>query len=291
MLEAAGIRSGSVTEGAQHVLIVRSDDAERAGAEIAKYAAENRGWPQRPAAPLHPIARGRDAAIVYVIALTAAYVAQRTGSYGFDWSAAGCADAGAIRAGAWWRSLTALMLHADVLHLAGNALFGALFGVMLAQSVGVGWTWLAFAITGGLGNEINAWIQAPAHVSIGGSTAVFGMLGTQVAYEWMRRRQLRYGRWRRFAPMVMGLALLAWLGGGGTPADPSRLHGPLEDYDVVIRKIDVGAHLLGFAVGVVCGVLLGWPERPLLPGRHTQAGIAACAVVLMIAAWILAFRM
>src|SRR4051812_44208308 len=64
VLEAVGISSGVVREGGSHVLIVRAEDAERARAEVAKYAAENRGWPHRPEEPLHPLARGRDAAIV-----------------------------------------------------------------------------------------------------------------------------------------------------------------------------------------------------------------------------------
>jgi membrane associated rhomboid family serine protease len=40
--------------------------------------------------------------------------------------------------------VTALGLHLDLLHLAGNLAFGTVFGVMLAQSIGFGLAWLTF---------------------------------------------------------------------------------------------------------------------------------------------------
>lgn len=282
VLESAGIASDRFRDGDRHVLLVRPEDAERARAEIAKYDVENRGWPSPPpAAPAHAIAQGRDAAIVYGVLLLAAFLAQHTVLFDRDWSAAGWADAGLIREGAWWRSVTALTLHADALHVAGNVVFGALFGVMLAQSIGFGWAWLCFVVTGGLANAANAWIQSPSHVSIGASTGVFGLLGAQVAYEWVRRRQLRHGPLRRWAPLIMGLALLAWLGGSGA-------EDRLGDLDVITRKVDVGAHVAGFAVGVLLGAGLGWSARRLPASFGAQLALAGAACGLVVLAWILA---
>ena len=38
---------------------------------------------------------------------------------------------GRVTGGEWWRAVTALFLHADALHLAGNVIFGAAFGYRL----------------------------------------------------------------------------------------------------------------------------------------------------------------
>jgi membrane associated rhomboid family serine protease len=289
VLEAVGVSSGTARSGAEHIVIVRLEDVVRARTELAKYLSENRGWPKQPAVP-PPISRGFEAAALFVVLLGLAYWTQAQEAFGLDWWAAGCADASLIRNGAWWRSLTALTLHADVLHLAGNALFGALFGVMLSQSVGSGTAWLAFVVTGAIGNWANAWVQAPSHTSIGASTAVFGMLGVQVAHDWMRRKQLHYSRWRRWAPLVIGVALLAWLGGGAERVDPSDLSKKLIDLDVPIHRIDVGAHVSGFAAGLGLGTLLGRGKSVFASGRAAQASIAVLAVVAMALAWVVAFR-
>ena len=42
-----------------------------------------------------------------------------------------------------WRAVTALTLHSDLAHLAGNAFFGGVFGVLLAQILGGGLAWIA----------------------------------------------------------------------------------------------------------------------------------------------------
>lgn len=287
VLQAVGIPSGTAHNGQDHVLVVRMVDAERAQAEIARYDSENRGWPPREAAPA-PISLGVHAAIVYGGLLAFAYVCEVQQSFGLDWGGAGAARAERITSGEWWRSLTALTLHADLQHIAGNIVFGALFAVILSQSVGVGVAWWAFVITGGLGNALNAFVQDPAHTSIGASTAVFGLLGVQAAYEWMRRRELRYQGWRRWAPLVMGAALLAWLGTGGQSVDPHDMPRGLQDLDANVRRIDILAHVFGFAVGIAAGTALGWIPRRLLQAKWQNA-LAAAAPLALAAAWWLAF--
>ena len=38
-----------------------------------------------------------------------------------------------LREGQWWRSITALTLHQDAAHLAGNLAMGAMYGWMVSQ--------------------------------------------------------------------------------------------------------------------------------------------------------------
>jgi membrane associated rhomboid family serine protease len=289
VLEALGIPNGIGEALGTHVVLVRVEDAARARSELARFVGENQPAPSlgETAAPLGP---SLVAAAVWILVLVAFDVAVRRGAFGDHGWRAGVADAASIRAGEWWRSLTALTLHADVLHLAGNLAFGAAFGVMLAQSVGYGLAWLAFVVTGGIGNWLNAFVQQPPHTSIGASTAVFGILGVQVAHDWVGRRQLHYNPFRRWAPIAIGAALLAWFGGDGRHIDPSAFPKAIGDFNVPLPKIDVGAHVLGFAAGVAAGGVLGWikPRWRLTP--LMQAALAGAAAAMVALAWVLALR-
>jgi membrane associated rhomboid family serine protease len=287
VLEARGIASGVVAALDQYVVLVPIADAERARTELASYLRENQERPALDEArPSLQWSVG--AALLYGAVLVGLDLASRRQLFGLDWWRAGVADALLIRGGAWWRSITALWLHADSLHLASNLVFGSLFGVMLAQSVGPGWAWLAFVITGGLGNWLNARLQLPPHASIGASTAVFGMLGVQAAHDWVRRRQLHHNLFRRWAPIAIGAALLAWLGGDGRQIDANGMPRALGDPSEALRRIDVGAHVLGFGVGLVLGGLIGGSKPKWRASAWTQAAAAAAAAGLVTLAWVLA---
>jgi membrane associated rhomboid family serine protease len=287
VLEARGIASGIAVALGQHIVLAPVEDAEKARAEIDKYVRENQLWSQRDQVP-ETLERSVAAAAVYVGVLLAIDLAARRGGFGLDWWRAGVADAALIRGGAWWRAITALGLHADFLHLASNAAFGAAFGVMLSQSIGFGLAWLAFVATGGIGNGLNAWLQSPSHSSIGASTAVFGMLGVQVAHDWVRRRQIHYNLFRRWAPIAVGAALLAWLGGDGRQIDPNSLPDPVGNISVAVPSIDVWAHVLGFATGVLVGGAVGWSKHKMTLTPRVQVTLAAAAGALVATAWILA---
>jgi membrane associated rhomboid family serine protease len=287
VLEARGIASGVVSALDQHVVLVRVADADRARTELANYLRENQEQPTVDE-PRPSLQWSVAAALVYGAVLVGLDLASRRESFGLDWWHAGVADALRIRGGAWWRSITALGLHADSLHLLSNLAFGSLFGVMLAQSVGFGLAWLAFVVTGGVGNWLNAWLQAPPHASIGASTAVFGMLGVQAAHDWVRRRTLHHNLFRRWAPIAIGAALLAWLGGDGRQIDANGMPRALGDPSEALRQIDVGAHVLGFGAGLVLGWLIGWSKPVWRTSAWTQAALAAAAVGLVAVAWVLA---
>lgn len=289
VLEAAGIACGIAMARGEHVLLVRAADADRAVIELFRFVRENRD-PEPASEPHLPLAWSAGAAAGYAILLLAFDVAQTREIFGLPWLSAGLADAGMIRDGAWWRCVTALCLHADFLHLASNLVFGAAFGIMLAQSIGIGFAWLAFLVTGGVANGLNALLQSPSHASIGASTAIFGMLGAQAAHDWVRRRRIHYNPFRRWAPIAIGAALLAWLGGDGRPADPSTVTNTLPDLNVPLPRIDVWAHVLGFAVGIGLGALVGWRKANLRLSAPVQAAIAAAAAGGIGLAWYLALR-
>lgn len=269
VLDAVALPSAVADVDGGRVLLVPAACRDRAAAEIEACVRENRDWPRKPVEVV--VSPGVGAALVYAAILVILYAAQTSHSYGINWVTAGEANAATMRVGQWWRALTALTLHADVPHLGGNMLFGALFGVVLAQSVGAGLAWLTFVVAGGAGNLLNLTAQPIDHVSVGASTGVFGVLGAQVAFDWLRRGRVRHGRLRQFAPFIMGVALVAWLGNGG-------------------EHVDVGAHAFGFIAGLVCGAVPGWR----LPGRlvtaRGQEVTGLVAIALVAAAWYLALR-
>jgi len=296
VLHATGIEHELAQSGGEWILIAPAPVAQRAEAEIIAYARENRGWPPREIA-FEPLGHSTVSLLVYALALVGVYVLEQRAAFGFDWRAAGLADSAAIRAGEWWRCITALCLHADPVHLAGNLVFGAFFAALFVPMAGVGRAWFATVAAGGLGNALTAWIQGPEHRSLGASTAVFGALGALCAWQIVRRRALRQSTVRRWAPAIAGLLLLGWLGIGGP-------------------RTDVVAHGAGLASGALVGALLALEsasrERRLLiaqavqaahapdadaaaQGRHTrrpsadQALLACAALLVPVLCWVLAF--
>ena len=189
-------------------------------------------------------------------------------TFGWHWRAIGDMDAGRVMDGEWWRTITALTLHADLGHLMANSLFGALFGLFVGRHLGSGFGWLLVLVCGALGNALDASLQAADFHSIGASTATFGSIGLVGAFVW-RRGYYRALDWRRsVAPLFAAVALLAFLGIEG-------------------ENIDVVAHLAGFAAGVVCGVAAAaFDIRRLGTAGQILCGLAA--VVVVASAWLLA---
>jgi membrane associated rhomboid family serine protease len=150
---------------------------------------------------------------------------------------------GLIGRGEWWRPFTGLFLHADVPHLIGNLLSGLFFGTLVARSIGPLRAWVFILFCGTLGNALTSALTYPeAFVSIGASTAVFGALGilSGLGFSAMLRVRTRLPWAKITAPLVAGIILLGWLGGGS--------HG---------GNTDVIGHVLGFAAGLGTGLLIG----------------------------------
>ena len=144
------------------------------------------------------------------------------------------ASAARINDGELFRTVTALMLHADSVHLVGNMAGIAIFGTAVAQVAGWGVACLMILLAGATGNLANAIMHQDAHLSIGASTAVFGAVGILSAYQFVRRRSTRRQRSGAWLPILGGLALLGILGTG--------------------ERVDLGAHLFGFLMGIGVGI-------------------------------------
>jgi membrane associated rhomboid family serine protease len=268
VLHAVGIASQVAWNGRSWSLFVAGEQEAEAIGHLLRYQRENP--PRHSSAepePVHRLAWLGSAAYVLVL-LIVGYLAGRD-AFGHDWFGDGGLRAGAVRSGEAWRAVTALTLHLDVGHLLANLGFGTVFGLLAGQLIGPGLAWAAVLGAAALANFLNSMIRSPEYGSVGASTAVFATLGLLAAYSW-RRRASRADRWAyRWAPLVAGVALLAFTGAGG-------------------ERTDVLAHLTGFVMGAVAGVLLAANRRPL--AGWAQSTLGAAAIVAIAASWWLAFR-
>jgi membrane associated rhomboid family serine protease len=270
VLLAVGIDCRLVEGDGGVAVYVAAHEAEQARQQLDAYEQEN---PPEPASShqARPALHGLGAALAYCMVLLFFFGADRRLSWSVDWSAIGAAQAGLIQDGEWWRTVTALTLHADHSHLFANLIAGTGFGMLLAQVLGPGLAWLAILLAGVLGNELNALLHPAAHTAIGSSTAIFGALGILAGYTQRRRTAPWRSRIRRWVPLAAGSMLLAYLGFGG-------------------EQTDVGAHVAGFAVGAGLGLALGRWAQHLPQGRLAQLVYALLAGALLALAWLLALR-
>lgn len=270
------------------LVLTRPQDAQRARLELERYERENVGWPPRELAT-QSVSQGLYAALIYATVMALVFIWDRNEQFGRSWLASGRAVASRIADGEWWRAITALSLHADLQHLLGNIVFGSVFGVILAQSIGVGPAWLTVLASGALGNLVNAWIQPDTHASIGASTAVFGALGAQVAFEWMRRKERRSPKWKRWAPVIGGFALLGWLGAGGSLREVATMRENMKQIEQTLATVDVMAHVTGFVTGALIGIALGMRRKRVAHSTVWQASWGSVALVVLALSWVIAF--
>jgi membrane associated rhomboid family serine protease len=268
VLSARGIESRLVPEGGALSVQVAPADAARAVYELTEHDLENSPAAPEAAAPrlgLPPF----EAVLAYWAVLLFFFAATRWQAFGIDWLEAGAADAGAMRAGEWWRAATALCLHVDAAHLLGNLVFGTVFALLLARVTGTGLAWLAMIVAGTLGNILNAVVQPAAHVSIGASTALFAAIGLLAALNQSGRPGRHAVTLRAGAPLAGGIMLLAFLGFAG-------------------ERTDILAHVLGFGAGVAGGYLLARHGRAWMAVPEPQWRPAVAAAAFLAAAWTVA---
>lgn len=273
VLDAMGIDHEVVETPDDFMIVVAARDAGVAVRQIELYEQENR----RAAAPETPeelpsLKASWPGVAGYAAVEVAVMMADETGAFGMDWHGAGAAATERIRDGELWRCVTALTLHADYEHLLANLFFGAFFGVFVGQILGSGLAWLCILFAGATGNALNALVQPAEHVSIGASTAVFGALGLLTTYAFKRRRRDGESRFRRFGPVIGGVALLALTGAGG-------------------ERVDVLAHVTGFAAGAVMGAFFGGLPGSLVLPRRAQWRLGAVALSLIALAWAMALSL
>lgn len=272
------------SDGGGYTVQVQEWFVPRAVREISLYFEENR--PEdgqvvlpdlRPVSGLEPTVAGLGFLMLFYWAYNMVY--PDFGLYPRQWLELGSADGGRILAGEWWRLATALTLHANGPHVAGNCLIGGGFIWLAARRIGSGLAWLLTVGAGVWGNLVNIIVLGVHHDAIGFSTATFGAAGVLAGIApfgvggglhgtgrgplWQRLLALTQ---TALIPFGAGLGLLAMLGAG--------------------ENTDLGAHLFGFLWGLLLGSVTGFvTTRYGLPSRAMDSVLYGTALSIPVFAW------
>ena len=158
-----------------------------------------------------------------------------------------------------WTLFTALFLHADLLHLAGNMLFLFVFGNTLEKEVGAPKTLLAFFVGGTISFLLGIFFYAPPTFLVGASAAIFTL--TAVV---MLVKPLKFSI---FFLMPVGLIAIIYL-----------VYNVLAVYFGAEGNIAYISHVIGFAIGVPFGA--AWSKNLI---RNLLITIGLFIIYLVIA--------
>jgi rhomboid protease GluP len=260
VLASAGISSRITGQPDNWTVSVLPEDSEKALGEIERYFQENRetpdgadAWSRIP----HKIRTGIGAALGL---LSGHIFMTHHGGIPFFTEKYG-ASASSILHGDLYRTVTALMIHADLVHLAGNMAALALFFTVVCSVQGVGIASFCTLASGALGNYLTALVYQSAHISIGASTAVFGTVGILIAHQTFSGFRVAKQRFRAWLPLGGGLCLLGLFSEG--------------------EHTDILAHLFGLGSGMVVGCIFeGLLKKPPgVPYQYLSFSLTLAAIL------------
>jgi membrane associated rhomboid family serine protease len=247
-------------------ILVKDEMEQEAALQLRAYFRENRNWPPpiinnqiQPLSTSLPVflTMGALALFYYV-----------TGPYDPEsiWFSAGAGNSSALlREGHYFRLVTALCLHSDFSHLAGNLLIGGFLLHFYLQISGTGIGLLSVLGAAVAGNYVNVLVHGPGHISIGFSTAVFALIGLLSAHQIIEHKR-GFGI-RMLVPFMAGAGLLAMLGSSGV-------------------RTDLGAHLFGLMGGLVLGITFGLlPTHRLKTSSFVQTGCLLMTIFIILVCW------
>jgi rhomboid protease GluP len=141
-----------------------------------------------------------------------------------------------VMQGEWWRLMSCMFLHANLMHIGANMYSLWALGRMLEGLSGWKSTFLIYMTTGVLASITSLLYHTEAVVGIGASGAIFGLFGA-------------------FAALVLRKKVV---GAGGQLLSVKSLMAPLLiNLGIgLLPEIDLSAHLGGFVSGVVIGYFL-----------------------------------
>jgi len=152
-------------------------------------------------------------------------------------------SADTVGEGEWWRLVTALFLHANLLHLFMNGAGLWIFGSAVEKTMGR-WRFLVvFLLAGVLGNLLSA-SMAHYDVAIGASGGIFGVIGAFGVAVWRLRSPMYHALRRRLLFVLTLMVATDFTIGGLEP------------------HVDNLAHVGGFFAGILIAMVLG-PRRKL----------------------------
>jgi rhomboid protease GluP len=249
------------------LVAVAPGDYARACEAIRLYQRENRTWEWRQPLPWTGV-HFHWGVLFWCVVLLGLHSFDAT--HGYSLRSRGILDTQAIRAGEWWRLVTAVSLHANIAHLVSNLTMGGLFLGLAMARFGPGWALLTALLSGVIGNVLGWLVYPEPHQGLGASGMVMGGLGlvaVQSVAAWGRHpRALRF----LATGVLSGTFLFILLG-----LDPNT---------------DVIAHAGGYAGGLMFGILLARLPQPSTENPAVNVLCELILTLLVIIAWGLALR-
>lgn len=250
-----------------YVLTVKREIAEAMRREVEIGELRNRFWPP-PSLDLPSPTTSKLPTVAAIGILMIVFYGQNT--IGFMEALGVNSSEGVLVDGEWWRLVTAITLHADIGHLAGNILGISIFSYLCCRYMGNGLAWLAILVAAGLSNLTNDMLHAgEAYRSLGASTAVFAALGLLSGFPigaYFRTKEPVMNRdW--IIPFFGGCILFAWMGGGEFPTD-------------------VAGHFWSFLYGLAIAVLVAWSAFHSRISTVQQKWLLGVPCLLLVLSWV-----
>lgn len=261
-----------------YVVLVEAAERETALQQLWMYEQDRSRRPPPPVEVAPPRPGGWRGSLVYIIVLLLAPIALAQGWFATNLYDVGTMDPQQIRAGQWWRALTALTLHWDGTHLLGNLAAGALLGLSAAQVWGNARAWLLIGMAAMCANLAEGLLPLGQYISAGASTAVFAALGLVAAHAWHSRNQ-RTRTLRDWVPLIAGVALLGMFGAGAQ--DPQS---------AITESTNVLSHALGFIMGALLGLAVATTRGARWLDAIPYWLAAAAMPMALLLAWIRALH-
>lgn len=255
-------------------LAISAQHHQKAIEAIRLYELENRRWPWRREV-LQPGLLFDWGSLAWVALLGVFFWLSRVGNL----ESVGIMDTLAISRGQWWRFFTAIWLHADPAHLAGNATIGFVLLDLTMARYGTGTGLLAAYVGGAAGNLIVWLLYAKPRLGLGASGMVMACLGLLAAHSFAPAFKIRALRKRSGLdaklsnPFLAGLAAAAML--------------------FVLLGVSPESDVLTHGTSFLCGLALGGLSLfvPRLPQRSRLSAFCGLAFVVLVALpWYLALR-
>lgn len=161
----------------------------------------------------------------------------------------------------WWSLISASYLHGSLLHLIFNLIALRQIGTLVIQEYGLARMFSIYTL-GGIGGFLLSYL-AGVPLTIGASAAVCALIGAALYYG--KSRGGNYGQ--QVYQQIGGWAISIFV------------------FGLLVPGINNWAHGGGMAVGILCGLLLGYQEnrRELL--GHRLLGTACAVTTILVLLW------
>lgn len=169
-----------------------------------------------------------------------------------------------VRAGEWWRLVTASFLHGSFLHIFVNGLSLIVVGQIVERIIGP-WRLGIVYVVSCVGGALASAVLGHGTVSVGASTGIFGIFGALAVCNWHYRRELALGFKQPLELWAFNILLNVLL-------------------PFIFPFIDLWGHFGGLVAGALMTYVLIAPHAQLVYARPTSGivkGIGIVAAVLV----------